>query len=263
MINATPLRRSLAIQLRVIGAMLMREILTRYGRHNIGFFWLFVEPMLFTLAIVALWSFNKEMHGAAISVVSFAVTGYSSVLLWRNTALRSVNFLEPNLSLMYHRNVKIIDILASRIILELTGGTISFVFMISLFVFMEWMKPPANIAGVMLGWFMLGWFGASLSLAIGAMSARSELVEKIWHPVSYILFPLSGALFMVDWLPPNAQKVILLLPMVHGVEALREGYYGVAVHAHYDFVYMSIFCLILDLIGLAIIRDLGRRITPA
>lgn len=243
--------------------MLMREILTRYGRHNIGFFWLFVEPMMFTLAIVVLWSFNTSTHGGSrLPVVAFAVTGYGTVLLWRNTAGRSLNFVEPNLSLMYHRNVKIIDVLASRIILEITGGTISFVFLASLSVGMGWMRPPEDIAKVMIAWLMLTWFAASLALAIGAMSARSELIEKIWHPVSYILFPLSGALFMVDWMPPSAQKIILLLPMVHGVEALREGYFGSAVHAQYDFIYMSMVCLVLDLFGLALIRDLGRRITP-
>lgn len=37
----TPLLRSFQIQLRVVGALLMREILTRYGRHNIGFLWVF------------------------------------------------------------------------------------------------------------------------------------------------------------------------------------------------------------------------------
>ena len=34
------LRRSATIQLRVIHALVMREVLTRYGRHNIGFLWL-------------------------------------------------------------------------------------------------------------------------------------------------------------------------------------------------------------------------------
>ena len=39
------LRDSWRIQRRVIWALVMREILTRYGRHNIGFLWLFVMIM--------------------------------------------------------------------------------------------------------------------------------------------------------------------------------------------------------------------------
>src|SRR2546427_11338670 len=94
------LRRSGRIQARVIGALLMREIITRYGRHNIGFMWLFVEPMSFTLGIVALWTATKASHGSNLPIVAFAVTGYSSVLLWRNATNRCSKAIEPNLSLL-------------------------------------------------------------------------------------------------------------------------------------------------------------------
>ena len=62
----------------------MREVITRYGRHNIGFLWLFVEPMMFTLGVTALWSLAGMHHSSTLPIVAFAVTGYSSVLLWRN-----------------------------------------------------------------------------------------------------------------------------------------------------------------------------------
>lgn len=260
--SATPLRRSLTIQFRVIGALLMREVLTRYGRHNIGFLWLFVEPMLFTLGVTALWTFAKAAHGSSLPIVAFAVTGYSSVLLWRNMPGRCSNAIEPNLSLMYHRHVKVIDLFAARILLEIAGTTTSFVTLTLLFISIDWMKPPENILKIMLGWFMLAWFGAALALLIGALAARTELVEKIWHPVAYLLFPLSGAIFMVDWLPKTAQKLVLLLPMVHGVEILREGYFGSMVHAHYDLAYMAACCLGLTLLGFAQERVVSRQVMP-
>jgi ABC-type polysaccharide/polyol phosphate export permease len=124
------------------------------------------------------------------------------------------------------------------------------------------MKPPEDILGIVLGWGMLSWFGSSLALTIGSLSARSELVEKIWHPLAYLLFPMSGAVFMVDWLPNAAQKVVLLLPMVHGVEILREGYFGSAVHARYDLAYMTMCCLVLTLFGLSQERVVARTVMP-
>jgi len=90
----------LKIQLRVIGALLMREILTRFGRHNIGFLWLFVEPMTFTLGVTALWVMADADHGSSLPITGFALTGYSSVLVWRNTVGRTIEAIEPNLSLM-------------------------------------------------------------------------------------------------------------------------------------------------------------------
>lgn len=258
--SATPLRRSLAIQFRVIGALLMREVLTRYGRHNIGFLWLFLEPMIFTLGVMVLWMYVNASNGSRLPIVAFAVTGYSSVLLWRSMPSRCSTAIEPNRSLMYHRHVKVIDLFAARILLEIAGTTISFVTLMLIFNAIGWMEPPEDILKIIFGWFMLAWFGASLGLLIGALSARSELVEKIWAPVSYLLFPLSGAVFMVDWLPLTAQKLVLLLPMVHGVEMLREGYFGSTVHAHYDLAYMTMCCLVLTLLGLAQERVVSRGI---
>jgi ABC-type polysaccharide/polyol phosphate export permease len=262
MVNETPLMRSFAIQVRVIGALLMREIITRYGRHNIGFMWLFFEPMMFTLGVTALWSFSGAKHFSDMPVVSFALTGYSAVLLWRNMPTRCNGAIEPNYSLLYHRNVKVLDIFASRLLLEVAGASISFLVLGTLFVSIGWMNGPDDVVKVLIGWGLLAWFGGALALITGALSARTEIVEKIWHPASYLLFPLSGAAFMVDWFPVHTQKIILYLPMVHGVEILREGYFGSTVRTHYDVAYMSIVCLCMTLIGLALTRETSRRVTP-
>jgi ABC-2 type transport system permease protein/capsular polysaccharide transport system permease protein len=256
------LRKSWAVQRRVIYALLMREVLTRFGRHNIGFLWLFVEPMLFTLGVTALWTIAGASHGSSLPIVAFALTGYSSVLLWRNMPSRVIGSIPPNLSLMYHRNVKVIDVFFSRLLLEAAGATISFVVLSVIFISIGWMKAPENTLQVILAWLMLAWFGASFAILLGALSERSEIIDKLWHPTAYLLFPLSGAAFMVDALPPIGQKYILLLPMVHGVEMLREGYFGSAVRAHYDLSYMALCCSILSLLGLAQTRIVSRQVMP-
>lgn len=256
------LRKSWAIQRRVIYALLMREVLTRYGRHNIGFLWLFFEPMLFTLGVSAIWTFIGASHGSNLPIVAFALTGYSSVLLWRNMPARCINAVTPNSALMFHRNVKIIDILLARLLLEAIGATVSFIILSLVFYAIGWLGMPEDILKVISAWLMLTWFGFSLAIFLGALSEQSEIVEKIWHPLAYLLFPLSGAAFMVDALPPAAQKLILLLPMPHGVEMLREGYFGSVVRAHYDIWYMAEFCSILTLLGLANIKIISRRVSP-
>ena len=123
-VASSSLARSAQIQLRVLSALLMREVITRYGRHNIGFMWLFLEPMLFTLGIAGMWSLLKMSHGGQVSIIAFALTGYSSVLVWRNTAGRCSKAIEPNSSLLYHRNVRVLDLFLARAILEIAGATI-------------------------------------------------------------------------------------------------------------------------------------------
>jgi hypothetical protein len=256
------LSKSWAIQRRVIGALLMREVLTRYGRHNIGFLWLFAEPMMFTLGVTALWTLSGAAHGSNLPIVAFAITGYSTVLLWRNMPGRCIGAIGPNLALMYHRHVKVVDVFASRLLLEAGGATISFVVLALLFSFIGWVNPPEDVAKVLLGWFMTAWFGMSLAVLMGSLSEQSEIIDKLWHPASYMLFPLSGAAFMVDALPPAAQQVVLLLPMVHGVELLREGYFGSTFRAHYDIGYTALVCTVLTLLGLAKTRQISRTVMP-
>ncbi|MDD2926603.1 ABC transporter permease [Rhodoferax sp.] len=260
--HSSSLWRSWAIQRRVIGALLIRESLTRYGRHNIGFLWLFLEPMMFTVGVTALWTFSGAGHGSNLPIAAFAVTGYSSVLLWRNMPGRTIGGLGPNMSLMYHRNVRAIDIFLARLTLEVLGATMSFIVLSLLFTFIGWMSLPEDILKVLFGWFMLAWFGTALAIFLGALSERTEVIQKAWPPASYLLFPLSGAGFLVDVLPQKAQAIILMLPMVHGVEILREGYFGSAIHAHYDMVYMALINAILTLLGLANTRIISQTATP-
>lgn len=251
--------RSLAIQRRVMHALMMREVITRFGRDNLGVLWLIGEPMIFTLGVTALWTFGGMNHGSSLPIAAFAITGYSSVLMWRNSVGRSVGALQVNFNLLYHRNVQALDVFLTRILLEMAGATMSFIVLSAIFIAAGMIEAPIDLLQVIFGWLMLAWFGVSLSLVVGAGTTYSELVEKFWHPTSYLLFPLSGAAFMVDWLPKSAQDVVLLLPMVHGVEMIREGYFGNVVRTHYDIEYMAMCCLVLTFLGLYLVRDAGKR----
>lgn len=254
--------RSSAVEWRVVNALLMREILTRYGRHNIGFLWLFVEPMMFTLGVTALWTVAKSFHGSNLPIAAFALTGYSTVLLWRNMPARCIGAIEPNLSLMYHRNVKILDLFIARLLLEGGGATISFAVLSLVFIATGLVDPPENVLQVVGGWLMTAWFGVSLALFLGCLAQESELVDKLWHPLAYLLFPLSGAAFLVDALPPVAQNYLLYLPMVHGTEYIREGYFGSRIHAHYDLGYMAFCNTFLLFLALAKMRKVSREVIP-
>lgn len=238
---------------------MMREVITRFGRDNLGALWLVAEPMLFTIGVATLWTAAGMAHGSSLPIVAFAVTGYSSVLLWRNCASRASMALDQNLPLLYHRNVKVLDVFLTRAVLEIAGATGSFVILSTLFTSLGWMSEPADLLQVLFGWLMLAWFGIAVALVIGAGTAYSHIVEKLWGPASYLLFPLSGAAFMVDWLPTDFQRIVLALPMVHGVEMMREGYFGNSVHTHYDVGYMATCSLLLTLLGLYLTREAGLR----
>jgi capsular polysaccharide transport system permease protein len=247
---------SLMIQKRVIGALLMREILTRYGRHNIGFLWLFVEPMLFTLGVTILW--NMKGHGSygSISITAFVLTGYSMVLLWRNMPNRCVSAIWPNATLFFHRQVKPIDIYLSRIALEALGATASFIILSIVFISLGLVDPPHDLLIVFEGWMLLVWYAASVSFLVGALSEKTEIVDRVWHIFQYLMIPLSGSFFIVDSLPEKAREFVLYIPTVNCVEIIREGYFGTGTKWHYDYPYLLAANTTLLLLGLAQVRAL-------
>ena len=253
---------NLRVQRRVLAALLLRELLTRYGRHNIGFLWLFVEPMLFTLGVTALWTATRQLHGSDLPIAAFALTGYSTVLLWRNMPGRCIGAVEVNLALMYHRNIRALDIYVARVILEFAGATISFFVLSILFIAVEWIAPPEDFLIVAGGWLLTAWFGAALGITIGALSQEYELVDKFWHPLSYLLFPLSGAAYLVSALPSAAQEIVLYIPMVHGTEMIRDGYFGSKVETIYDPTYVIACSLVLSVAALILVRWAEKRLSP-
>jgi capsular polysaccharide transport system permease protein len=251
------LLHSLAIQKRVIFALLMREILTRYGRNNIGFLWLLVEPMLFTLAILGISVFVKMRTFSGMPAVAFALTGYSCLLFWRHIASRGKGALGSNAGLMYHRNVRVLDIFLARVLLEVMGGTTAFVILVLVFTSLGLMDWPKDVPRVMAAWSLLGWFGAALAMCVGVLSERSEVFGRVWGASSFPLFALSGSMFMVDWIPEPGRSYLLWVPMIHGSEMMRHGYFGDVIRTYEDPLYLITVNLCLTFVGLLMVKRLS------
>lgn len=252
--------RSLKIQLRVIYALLMREIITRYGRHNLGFAWLFVEPMMFTLGVAFMWYLTKAAHGGSLPIVPFAVIGYSTVLCWRNAVSRVGNAVQANTGLLFHRNVKVVDVFIARMLLEIAGATMSFLILSTIFNLIGWMELPADLMLIVGGWILLSWFAIALGMIVGGLSEVSEVVDRFWHTITYLLFPLSGSAFFVYWLPTAYQKYVLWLPMVHASEMIKHGYYGDLYPTFEDPVFFISCNLTMTLIGLLLLRYVSNKV---
>ncbi|MDO4723250.1 MAG: ABC transporter permease, partial [Comamonadaceae bacterium] len=111
-----------------------------------------------------------------------------------------------------------------------------------------------------LGWLLLSWLAFALGFIVGGLSERSDTFERIWQVINYLLFPISGAVYMVDWLAKPLQELVLWMPMVHGVEMVRHGFWGEAVTTHEDPGFFIICNLVLSLIGLALVRGSEQRV---
>jgi capsular polysaccharide transport system permease protein len=257
--NALPGIRSqylegLATQRRIIGALLMREMQTRYGRENIGFLWFICEPLLFTFGVIGMWSLlpgGSDKHGIALA--TFLITGYMPLLLFRHINGRALAGVRSNSSLLYHRRITALDILLSRFLLEIAGALIAFVFGCSLLNILGFMLPPHDMTLLLLGWFYAVWFCCGLGLIIGALSEYSEVTEKIYSPMSYLMIPISGCFFMAAWAPAEYRWYLLLFPPVNYTEMIRGAWLGPSVLVYYDVLYLTEVCLVMTFVGLLLL----------
>ena len=248
--QSASLLSSLRTQLRVIGALLMREVLTRYGRKNIGFLWLFIDPMIVSLSIALIVSFVRVRHFETVPIFAFILVSYATTPLWRRSTARCMNAFSPNKQLLYHRQVAVIDFYLTRVLLEHAGATMAFVCLVLLFALFSMVPLPLDPLQVAAGWFMIAWFGFGLSLLIGSLVHRAPLLQKLWVPISMLLFLCAAVIYPVDTLPQAARGYVLLLPMTNGIEYFREGYFGPVMAYHYNMWFMAVCNTALTALGL-------------
>ena len=245
------------INRRVISALLIRELLTRYGRNNIGFLWLFVEPAAFIIAVTIVWTKIRGVHITDIPIVEFALTGYSSLLLWRNGPSRCIGAVKSNRALLFHRQVTVFDIFTARILLEIFSISAVLMMLTLALWALDWLTLPEDVLQVIGGWFLTAWFAAGLAMIVGGLAEKAEVVGRLWPPFSYLLMAVSGVAFTVNALPPGARDIILWIPMINALEYLREGWFGSVMHAHYDIQYLVIVNVISTLVGVILVRQIG------
>ena len=249
------------IQFRVIHALMIRELHTRYGRENIGFLWIMVEPSLFAGLVAILWRAMKGSEEHGVSIVAFVITGYLPVVLFRHSVSRCVALFVANSSLMYHQQIKILDFVFVRFIIELLGSMMAYFFIAIVLIGFGQFPVPADIGLLIAGWMLYGFFTLSLCLIIAPLSEMSDVIEKFIPVTTYIMLPFSGLFTMASWLSPVAREYLLWSPFVNAMEMMRKGVWGDKITAYYD-IWNPITCsVVLTAIGLALCRHVRKIIT--
>ncbi|TCH98925.1 hypothetical protein EJV46_10250 [Roseococcus sp. SYP-B2431] len=241
---------------RVIGALILREIHTRFGRENLGYIWLFVEPAMLGLG-VALWRSlaggDSSMPGG-MNKFSFFIVGYIVFYLFRTLVNRSPHGIEANFQLFYHSKVTIEAVMLARSLLDTAAVMVCaavFCVLIGLFE-TEWPSDPLQMAAGIL--MMLG-LAHGLSLLILSTTAMgSQLVDRLVHPFTYLMLPFSGMFYMVWWMPGAYQEVLLWIPLVHVMEFMREGQFGLGVPYNYDIGYILTWIFCVNFLGLCALK---------
>jgi capsular polysaccharide transport system permease protein len=249
------LEERILLKARVFEAMAVRDMMMRYGRGNLGFLWVLLEPMILTVGVMMIWSLMKGEREHGVDIIALVLTGYMPLTMWRHLTNGAIYVLRRNSALLYHRYITLFDIFASRMMLEFLGTTAALVMVTGTLIALDLIKPPEDYGLTVLGWLAMACLSFSMALMVCNLTEQSEVWERFIAPFQYLMLPISGCFFMVDWLPTYGQELILWNPTVHCFELFRAGYLGTQFETHYSIWYPFAFSLVLFAMGL---RQLDR-----
>ena len=247
-------------QSRVIHAMILRETLSRYGNHKIGFLWAFLEPLLMVSLFVGIMSAMRSENPGGMPLVPFMITGIIPFFMFRNTMGQLKNAITANRSLLGFPQVTTFDVIIARCLLE--SGVLLTVFglvllLAQLFGYTFRIENPLGVLAVCLTLMALGsGFGfifAVLTPIIPSTNQVSGLV--LGRP----LFLTSGLFFSASSVPDPYRTWLLYNPILHLMELMRSYFFYEFETAYGSWSYAGTFTIGVVVLGLITHQALRRR----
>jgi capsular polysaccharide transport system permease protein len=245
---------------RIVGALMMRELITRYGREGLGFLWLIGEPLMFCLGVLLMWHIIKPEYEHGVRLGPFIMTGYMSLLLMRHQISYSLSAIQANIGLLHHRRITVLHLYLARNLLEFAGATGAFVIAYLFLAGLGQVSAPHDWLLLYGGWLLLGWMSMGLAITLSALALRFEVMERVVPLLTYALIPISGVFFMVAWIPAAYQDAFLLLPFPHPIEMIRAGVFGEFVPTRYHPLYALGWSAVFNFAGLILLAGAKDRI---
>lgn len=220
-----PFRQAWLVQGRVLKALILRELQTRYGRNNIGYLWAIVEPLILLSLFVTLFIYMGKHSNGTMDLVAFLATGIITFIALRTMASSLSGAAYASRSLLLYPQVTPLDAIIARWIVH--GATMFGVFCIIIggSCFLGFSPPPHDFLGVIVALLVMGLMGLSLGLIQYALITLVPVMEHVTTPVWRLLFFTSCVFYTMDSLPYAFQQIIYYNPIAHCIELLRHAYF--------------------------------------
>ncbi len=253
-------RRGFAVQHRTLVAIIMRELHTRFGENYTGYLWLLGEPAILALGVAVIHLAMGSQMPWGVGVAPFTIAGYTTYYLFRAAANRSGSAIASNRTLLYHRNVKLFDILLGRQILETASVMGAAIVLLCLVAIVGLGRLPERPLIFLEAWGLNAWFCWGIAMVCAAVCVRWEVAERLIHPATYLCMPLSGAFTFISDLPPPVRPYAALFPPAELTEMAREGVFANFTSLYVSVPYLVAWSTALTLIGIISLHSIRHRI---
>ncbi len=242
------LKKSLTEHKAVIWGLLNREITTKFGNSYFGYAWIVVEPMLFIIMFYAMFTFLGKTTGN-MPILLFLLTGIVPFFFFRKSFQSASGAISTNQALLSYRQVKIIDTILARLILQAAVSTLSAFILTAVILYLNsgaTIYHPIRIIYMLVLLFALT-IGVSLILAV--ISYYYIDLPKFMEFINRILFFTSGVFFGLNDFPPNISYYLSFNPILQVIEFIRSAFSLERLNIYLSYKYLVAFTIISLFLG--------------
>jgi len=264
-VSATPQlrpvrRRRRFPTIRAVAALILREMITTYGRSPGGYLWAVLEPAagIAVLSLVFSVGFRNPPIGTNFPI--FYATGMLPFLLFNDISNKLAQSMNFSRQLLVYPSVTFIDAILARLILNtLTQLLVGYVVLSGLLILFE-TRTTLQIDRIVLAYLM------AVSLALGGGVMNSVLFslfpiwQQVWSVVTRPLFIISGIFFLFEGIPEPYRSYLWYNPLIHVIGTMRSAFY-ISYEANYvSYLYVFGLSLTLLVMGLVFLHRYHRDI---
>jgi capsular polysaccharide transport system permease protein len=216
----------LRIQARIITALMLREVLTRFKRQRLGYVWAFIDPCLHIamwFVVFALVRGPRQYHD--MPTFMFLATGIVAMyLLFLKVAGYVAGAVSAGRGLLRFPMIKQLDTVLARFFLEAATMVVISAVLLGSFTLVGVGPGPYDLLGVLVA------SGCLLLLALGfgtfnsAMTMLYPSYSRFLYFVYRVIYFTSGAIHGVERLPSEVQRILVWNPVFNGVDQFRSAW---------------------------------------
>jgi capsular polysaccharide transport system permease protein len=259
--QAIPTRTPVEVTLAVWKALFMREAVKRLSAGRAAWLWLLIQPLVHVTWIMLLYSTIRKRSVPGADAALFIGVGVLAFLMFRKPVNSSLGAIKANAALFSYRQVHPVDTVLVRCMLEgILQAVCSFILLtmaagFGLDVF------PHNLLAVLLSFSLLWLLGVGLGLTLSVGGHLIPEIDRIMGIIFMPLYLLSGVMYPLSMIPPGLREILMLNPIVHGIEYMRSAFFpGYTLVAGVDITYLTAWVITLLFLGLALHVRFERRL---
>jgi ABC-type polysaccharide/polyol phosphate export permease/Tfp pilus assembly protein PilF len=258
--RAASMSEDIVTRWRVIYAIMLRDIRTRFGHTKLGYLWAIMEPITHLMTLGAVfYAVNQAPPPVGDNLFLYYITGLVPFLMFSHVSHDVMSAAEANNAMLQLPIVKRTDIMVAHALRQLATELCVGIIIFSIAGLLGQRGVPADpliaFAAIMLLWLLAVGTGAFNLVIVELFPSY----ETFYASVIRLLYVASGIYFSPIAMPDWIRDALAWNPILQGIELFRSGFFPQYEPHWLDVNYLLLWVVASVGIGFALERSMRAR----